>query len=273
MRVRALALTASLCFAWSALHAFQKPFREYPAVEYNDWPLPDDWKQPAEWTFARLMFPGGPLDGYYPRFQGDYHKGLSLWTQDYPKADRLFARAVARLSRIDARSVEQVIDIEDGDDVYNWPFLYAVQAGEWGLTEKQARILRDYLDRGGFFLADDIHGTDEWAECQKRLHFAYPDAQIEDVPDDDALFHTVYDMSDRIQVPGQAHVRLGYKNNGRVPGWLGIRDAKKRWAVTIALNSDWGDGWEFADIPQYPEKFSAMAIRMGVNYAVYSMTH
>jgi hypothetical protein len=32
----------------------------------------------------------GANDGYYPRFQGDWRQGLSLWTQDYPKADRLF---------------------------------------------------------------------------------------------------------------------------------------------------------------------------------------
>jgi hypothetical protein len=36
---------------------------------------------------------------------------------------------------------------------------------------------------------------------------------------------------------------------------------------------DVGDGWEFADDPQYPEKFSAMALRLGVNYAAYAMTH
>ena len=37
----------------------QKPWREYPAVEYNDFPRPPDYQVPAEWTFARLMFPGG----------------------------------------------------------------------------------------------------------------------------------------------------------------------------------------------------------------------
>jgi hypothetical protein len=46
-----------------ALHA-QRPFREYPSVEYGEsLPLPPDWQRPAEWTFARLMYPPGPLDG------------------------------------------------------------------------------------------------------------------------------------------------------------------------------------------------------------------
>jgi len=28
----------------SALYAFQQPFREYPGVEYNDFPLPSDYQ-------------------------------------------------------------------------------------------------------------------------------------------------------------------------------------------------------------------------------------
>ena len=46
-----------------ALYA-QRPFREYPSVEgYESMPLPQDWRRQAEWTFARLMYPPGPLDG------------------------------------------------------------------------------------------------------------------------------------------------------------------------------------------------------------------
>ena len=38
-------------------------------------------------------------------------------------------------------------------------------------------------------------------------------------------------------------------------------------------NTDIGDAWEFADVPYYPEKMTAVAYRHGVNYAVYAMTH
>ena len=123
----------------------QRAFRQYPSVEYGtSTTLPPDWQRQAEWTFARLMYPPGPLDGYRGRFDGDWRQGLSLWTQDYPRADRSFAEAVRRLTRVDTRSVEQPVNLDDGDEVYNWPWLYAVQVGEWGLTEPQARKLRDY---------------------------------------------------------------------------------------------------------------------------------
>jgi hypothetical protein len=39
------------------------------------------------------------------------------------------------------------------------------------------------------------------------------------------------------------------------------------------INQDTGDAWEWADEPRYPEKFSGFAIRMGVNYVTYAMTH
>jgi hypothetical protein len=43
--------------------------------------------------------------------------------------------------------------------------------------------------------------------------------------------------------------------------------------VAITFNQDMGDGWEFADIPDYPERLSSAAIRLGTNYVVYAMTH
>mgnify|MGYP003343624729 CR=1 FL=1 len=157
----------------AALSAFQKPWKEYPAVEYNNFPLPPDYNVPAEWVFARIMFPGGPLDGYYPRFQGDYRKGLSLWTQDYPRADRHLARAMRRLTRIDVRSVEQVTSLDD-DDVFNWPWLYAAQINQGTLTDPMVAKLHEYLDRGGFLYLDDIWGEyvamlDEVPEERRHL--------------------------------------------------------------------------------------------------------
>ncbi len=260
-----------------AVYGFQKPWREYPAVEYNNFPLPEDYNKPAEWVFARVMFPPGPLDGYSStgRFTGDYRLGLSLWTQDYPRADRHLSRAMRRLTRIDVRSTEQVVNLDD-DDVYNWPWIYAVQVGEWGLTQKEGAKLRDYLQRGGFFMADDLHGDAEWHEFESRIRYALPDRDIVEMTDNDAYFHTVFDITERPQVPGQAHVGAGCKNcndNGRGAHWRGIYDDKGRVMVAISHNSDLGDAWEFSDSPYYPEKESALAIRIAVNDVVYAMTH
>jgi hypothetical protein len=268
-------LTCGLTFL-GALYAFQHPFRQYPGVEYESFELTPDWQEKSEWVFARMMFPPGPNDGYRGRFDGDFRFGLSLWTQDYPRADRHFSEAVRRLTRIHVRSVEQVVNVEDGDDVYNWPWLYAVQVGEWGLTPAEAKVLRDYLLRGGFFMADDFHGNYEWQMFEKRIKMVFPDRPIVDIPDEDPIFHSVFDLDDRFQVPGAEHLRAGAKNpgdGGIGAHWRGIYDDKNRIMVAISYNSDLGDAWEWADSPGYPEKFSGLAIRVGVNYIVYSMTH
>lgn len=259
---------------FSAVYAFQRPFREYAGVEYYNFPLPSDYAEKTEWVFARLMFPPGPLDGYSStgRFGGDFRQGLSLWTQDYPRADRHFSMALRRLTRLHVRSVEQPVLLEDGD-AYDWPWLYAVQAGEWGLTEQEGKLLREYLLRGGFFFADDFHGPDELAEFVKRIKYAFPDRPLVEITNDDQIFHAVYDVNDRFVIPGSEHVREGSKNGGTVAHCFAIYDDKGRIMVVANFNQDTGDSWEWADTPRYPIKFSDLGIRLGVNYVTYAMTH
>lgn len=252
----------------------QRPFRQYPSVQYGlSLPLPPGYNRPAEWTFARLMFPGGPLDGYRGRFDGPWQEGLTLWTQDYPLADRNFSAALRRLTRIDARSAEQPVMLEDGNDVFNWPFLYAVQVGEWGLTEKEAKILREYLLRGGFFMADDCWGPEEHAYFVKTMKMVFPNRSLADIPDNDPIFHTLYDLNKRYRITGYDHLLTGYKNGGTVPRWQAIRDDRGRIMVAFDLNSDIGDSWKGMDDPRYPLKFADLGTRIGIDYVIYSVTH
>ena len=50
-------------------------------------------------------------------------------------------------------------------------------------------------------------------------------------------------------------------------------DDKGRVMVALTFNSDLGDSWEWADFPGYPEEYSALGVRVGVNYLVYAMSH
>jgi hypothetical protein len=122
-------------------------------------------------------------------------------------------------------------------------------------------------------MADDFHGHEEQAYFENTMKMVFPERPIVDIPDSDPIFHTVFDLDDRYQVPGAEHLRTGYKKDGRVPHWQGIYDDKGRVMVAISLNSDIGDSWEWSDSSQYPLKFSGLGIRIGVNYVVYAMTH
>jgi hypothetical protein len=263
----------------SSLYAFQRPFRVYSSMEaYDNIPLPDDYQEKAEWIFARLMYPPHPR-GQFSRPRrgrsGDWREGFTSWTQDYPRADRHFAAALRRLTRTHVRSVEQPVNLDDEDDVYNWPWLAAGEMGDWKLTDSQASSLREYLLRGGFLMLDDFWGPQEWDRFEESMKAVFPDRQIVDIDGSDAIFHVVYDLDDRYQVLGQWALggRQRYRSAGTVAHWMGIYDDRNRIMVAICFNSDVGDSWEWADDPQYPEKYSAMGIRIGVNYAVYAMTH
>jgi hypothetical protein len=271
-------VAAGLLVLLGTLHAFQRPFREYPGIEYNDFPLPADWRQKAEFSFARLMYPpysGRGGFGFGGFSVHSWQRGLSIWTQDYPRADRHFLQAVRRLTRIDARSVEQPVNLDDEEDVYNWPFLYAVQTGQWDLTDAQAAKLRDFLLRGGFFMCDDFWGLYQWNTFQASMNRVFPDRVPFELNNDSPIFHTVYDLDRRYQVPGVRYLETGRyeKCLGCPAQWRAISDANGRILVGMTVNSDIGDSWEFADDPRYEERFSALGLRIGVNYIVYAMTH
>jgi len=262
-----LTITGTLC-------AFQMAFREYAGQEYNDFPLPADYQDKTEFVFARLMYPQGNwgIFGWLYRF--DWRAGRSAWTNDYPRADRHFVLALRRLTRLETRSVEQPVSPDDGDDIYNWPFLYCVGPDQWNMSDAELAKVRDYLARGGFLLGDDFWGEEDWAYFQRNMSKLLPGRPIVEIENSDAIFHTVFDLDQRYQVSGAWSLGgMPYLNGGRDPHWRAIYDDRGRIEVAVLFNHDTGDSWEWADDPGYPERYSALGIRTGVNYVLYSLTH
>ena len=268
MRLRSfLWLVLCAITGWGVLRA-QRPFKDYPGIEYENFPLPPDWQQSTEWTRARLRYPSFLAPHGVP-------DGNRRWTVDYPRSDRHLLQGIRRLTRIDTRSVEQIVDLDGEDDVYNWPSLYAVEVGYWNLTDQQAKQLREFLLRGGFLMVDDFHGTIEWNNFIAGIDKVFPDRSIVDLDNKDPIFHVIYDLDDRFQVPGMQFVytRSLFEYDGFQAKWRGIYDDQGRLMVVICHNMDLGDAWENSDDPRYPEKFAALAYRIAVNYWTYDLTH
>jgi hypothetical protein len=223
---------------------------------------PADADLKGEFVFARLRYRSPRDGGWYSR-----------WGIDCNKSDRLFLQCVRRLTRIDAQSVEEIVDIES-DDVFNYPWLFAVSPGDWVLTPSQAARLRQYFDRGGFLMVDDFHGERDWGNFMRGIRQIDPEAQAVELENADAIFHVLYDLTNRVQIPGANVVHgPGYEKDGVIPHWRAILDRNGRVMVAICFNMDVGDAWEFADSPEYPEKFASQAIRLGLNYVLYPLTH
>jgi hypothetical protein len=273
MRGRSIIIAAVLVLSlWTGLFAFQRGMRGgmRPWWYEDDSPLPTppDANERTEYAFARLRYTP------YGRGPGGIWALRGNWTIDYPRADRHFVQGVRRLTRIHTRSVEELVDLET-DAIYNWPWVYVVEPGHWELNDRQAAKLRDYLLRGGFLMTDDFHGTYEWSVFMESMSKVFPDRPVVDIENSDQIFHILYDLNERPQVPGVATFGSGgtFEYDGVEAKWRAIYDDKGRIMVAICHNMDLGDAWEYADNPNYPEKYSALAYRIGINYIIYAMTH
>lgn len=248
-----------------SLWAFQRGIRAiFP--EDDDPTPPADAAEKAELYFARVRYRNVQASGMWAM--------RGAWTVDYPKADRQLLQGVRRLTRIHVNSMERVVDLIN-DEIFDYPFTYVVEPGHWDLPESQARKLREYTERGGFLMTDDFHGTYEWDIFTTGLSKAFPERTVTDIENQDPIFHVLYDLSERFQIPGIVNYpfRQTYEYDGYEPKWRALRDDKGRIVVAICHNMDLGDAYEWADNPNYPEKYASQAYRTAINYMIYSMTH
>jgi len=271
-----LKIALSLLVLLSVPVQAQREFREYPGFEYEpDLHLPADWNVPGEFVSGRLMYPSNVRMG---RWGGSWEQGGTSWAVDYPKGDRTFVNLLRRFSTINARSVEQPVNLNDGDDVYYWPFLMVGLAGYWDLSDAQAARLRDYLLRGGFLFADSFFDSYSWSGFVAGMKKVFPDLAIIDLEGDHPVFHTVYDipvLADT-QIPNMNSLMGGgggWLGDGREPLWRGIQDDSGRLMVLIAFNNDVADSWQWADDSRYPHDKVNLGLRLAVNIAVYAMSH
>lgn len=221
----------------------------------------------AEFHFARLVYQNAPGSRRSLRGWGD------AWTTDYADAEYHLTQGIKRLTLVDSEDVDfsgngaRLIKL-DNDSIYEYPWLYAVEVGQWLLSNAEAKLLREYLDRGGFLMVDDFWGYDEWQTFTASMQRVFPDREIIDIPDHHPIMRSHFDIKERTQIPGRRGPRPGL-----YPKWRAIFDDDGRVMVAINFNMDMGDAWEHADDPAYPAKMTGLAYRFAMNYIVYSMTH
>lgn len=221
----------------------------------------------AEFHMARLV---------YASNQGQ-RAWRPWWAIDYPEAEFHLTRGLARLTSLSVADDSRHLSLTD-EQIFDYPWLFAQQAGRWHLDDGEVSRLGEYIARGGFLVIDDFHGEYDWQVMSDAMRRAFPNWPIEQLPEDHALMNVLYDLDQDTQIPGRRHLyraasgEIGAQMYGTAK-WHGIHDDEGRLVVAINFNMDMGDAWEHADDPVYPVPMTSLAYRFAVNYVIYAMTH
>lgn len=234
------------------------------------WDVDEDFKSDV-FTFARVQYSDG-----YSRGWGRGGK----WRTDYPDSDLNFSLRLQQLTSLKVNPDPVVVQLTD-ERLFDYPFLYMIEPGNLLFEEAEVVALRKYLTNGGFMMVDDFWGQDEWANFYFEIKRVFPDREPQEVPIEHEIFHCVYDLDEKPQVPSIHAFYGGARYEGRwgsdtsQADYKAISDDEGRIMVFICHNTDLGDGWEREG--ENHEYFQEYAVKksypLGINIVTYAMTH
>ena len=230
-------------------------------------------------------FPGDLFT--FVRIQYDsYGRGGGGWATDYRDSDLNFSLRLQQLTTLKVNPEPIVLRLTD-PKLFDYPFIYIIEPGGLYFSDAEVKALRRYLLNGGFLMVDDFWGDYQWENMRRELKRVFPDREPFEVPLEHEIFHNVYDMKEKPQVPavqrgpeydGNRLVTWEWSRDGSdttTPHYRAITDDEDRIMVFICHNTDLGDGWEREGMNTwYFEEFSVKrAYPMGINIVTYAMTH
>ncbi len=208
--------------------------------------------------------------------------GRGGWSTDIPDSDLNLSFRLQQMTAMRVDPDGRVLGLTDGD-LADFPWIYIVEGGGLYLTADEVRRLREYLLNGGFLMFDDFWGDNEWENVEDVMRQVFPDRAFTELPLDHPLYHCVFDIRAKGQVP---NVGLGVQSewNGGVTWERSdatevhhrvIFDDAGRIMVFAAHNTDNGDGWEReGESDYYFHNFSEkISYPLGINLIFYVMTH
>ena len=190
------------------------------------------------------------------------------WSHDYPNAEEHILQIMKEVSVIDTdRYSYKVVDLAS-PEIFKYPFAYVSHPGEVFPSDEEIEHLRQYIERGGFVMLDDFGGQGQGAwemdNFRNLLNRAFPGREMYPLKIDHELLKISYAIDD---------LNMEHPMSGAKSMFYGFDDSQGRLAMIICYANDVGDYWEFIDSPVYKLKPSAEALKLGVNIALYSMTH
>lgn len=193
-------------------------------------------------TIGRLHYDGG----------GDWYSG--------PSALPNLLSAIRQRTGLRVTDRERVVTL-GSPDLWDIPYLFVTGHGNIHFTDDEVKILRRYLEGGGFLHADDDYGMNQ--SFRREIARVFPDHPLVDVPLTHPVYHIVYDLPRGIPkimehdgLPAQG---LGVFLDGRL-------------VVYYSYQTDLNDGWEDFDVHHVPPDKHQQALEMGVNLFSYAVS-
>jgi hypothetical protein len=152
------------------------------------------------------------------------------------------------------------------------------------LNDDEVKGLRRYLESGGFIMVDDFWGEREWGQFYSQLKRVLPNHEPYELPLEHEIFHCVYDLKEKPQIPSINHYwggRRYERYDAETPHYRAVfennepSDTHGRIMMLICHNTDLGDGWEREGLDQgyFKEYSEKWAYPLGINIITYAMTH
>ena len=231
-----------------------------------------EWSNPAGFdkdvfTFVRVR-----------RERNPNSSGAS-WQTDTPDSDLILSFRLQQMTSMKVNPDGRFLRLTD-EHLADYPFIYMVEPGSLYLNEEEIVALRNYLRNGGSLMLDDFWGEAEWANAERVLKQVLPDRGFTELPMEHPLYHCVFQINAKAQVPGISYwERSGgdtaERPDARIVHHRAIFDDRGHIMVIATHNTDNGDGWEReGENSEYFRNFSEkISYPLGINIIFYQMTH
>lgn len=249
------------------------PFGDSDRNGVPDWQVNDHMPDDV-FTFVRIK---------YESEGGGWGRRGGKWRTDYPDSDLNFSYRLQELTSMEVNPDGKILELTD-PELFDFPFIYIIEPGSIYLSDEEIKALRKYLLNGGFLMVDDFWGDREWDHFERIFKKIFPDRDFEELELEHPIFHCVFDLQEKPQVPAIQQALEGRdagvtwewgKQGAEEVSYKQMKDDKGRMMCVVCFNTDLGDGWEReGESRWYFKEFSEKkAYPMGVNIVFYALTH
>lgn len=219
----------------------------------------------SRWSVRNVVY-----DGRFTFVRAEYRQ-YGGWAADYPTMETNLNQILREITELRPHADGTNVHAFDDPELFKYPIAYLSEPGYWFPSDSEVLGLRDYLQKGGFLIADDFHFPEEWRVFEQAIRRVIPTARIDRLELSHPIFNSFFTIKSlHVPYPG----RLG--EQGLMGEFYAIHeenDIRRPVQVIINYNIDLGDYVEWSAESLYNPQSTNEAYKFMINYLVYGLTH